>query len=733
LTCTTPNATIGTTAIAGNTYAWSPATALDNASIAQPTSSATTATTYIVTVTGSNGCTATSSVIVGVNKTNPIANAGTNVSLTCTTPNATIGTTAVVGNTYAWSPSTALDNASIAQPTSSATTATTYTVTVTGSNGCTATSSVIVGVNKTNPTANAGANVSLTCTTPNATIGTTAVAGNTYAWSPATALNNTTIAQPTSSATAATTYTVTVTGSNGCTATSSVIVGVNKTNPILNTILNDTICVGESIVLSASGATSINWSENGNQYLNGTQVSPSVNTIYTVTGTNANGCSSTSSLTVNVNLLPLLNVSATPQIICKGNSSQLEATGGLTYSWNNGVLNSTQIVIPDSTTNYIVTISDGNCTNSAIIQVVVNNLSTSISASTSTSSNIQTDGTQLTYTDSNCSQLLVINDSLGGNSLGITNAQVFIEPTTQILLGRPFAKRWYEITPTNNGPAQLTLYFTQAEFDDYNLNNNSYVNMPLSGNNSDPNIGNVRITKVSGGVLGVGVETLITPNLTWNGNYWEASFSVTGFSKFYLHTADQNTALPSREFAAISAIILDPNQCKVNWFTVDEFNTKEFSIERSLNGVDFNAVSKINSSINTSTRTDYRIIDDIQSIEENVVIYYRIKMIDIDGKELISNTVTTRKKSNIEEVVNFYPCPFNSQLNIEYLSAEETTLSIQLSDISGRVVYNKNVNVVKGKNNIQLHELSTLSASNYFIKIVDLNTSESFVKKLVKQ
>ncbi|QLH46287.1 MAG: hypothetical protein HWD58_12030 [Bacteroidota bacterium] len=62
----------------------------------------------------------------------------------------------LAGNTYSWAPSTGLSATNVAQPVSSATSTLTYTVTVTGSNGCTATDVVTVTVNTTPPTANAG-------------------------------------------------------------------------------------------------------------------------------------------------------------------------------------------------------------------------------------------------------------------------------------------------------------------------------------------------------------------------------------------------------------------------------------------------------------------------------------------------------------------------------------------------------------------------------------------------
>ncbi|QLH47874.1 MAG: hypothetical protein HWD58_21070 [Bacteroidota bacterium] len=99
LDCTTTSTTIGTTAIGGNTYSWSPSTGLNATNIAEPTASPSSSTTYTVTVTGSNGCTATDVVTVNVNTTPPTVDAGMDKDLDCTTTSTTIGTTAIGGNT----------------------------------------------------------------------------------------------------------------------------------------------------------------------------------------------------------------------------------------------------------------------------------------------------------------------------------------------------------------------------------------------------------------------------------------------------------------------------------------------------------------------------------------------------------------------------------------------------------------------------------------------------------
>ncbi|MBK7763354.1 MAG: hypothetical protein IPI46_08260 [Bacteroidetes bacterium] len=284
-TCTTPSNMIGTATVAGNTYAWSPAAGLSSTTIAQPTANPASTTTYSVTVTKtSNGCTATDAVLVTVDKTPPTANAGLDKINTCTTPSNIIGTATVAGNTYAWSPATGLSSTTIAQPTANPASTTTYSVTVTKtSNGCTATDAVLVTVNKTAPTANAGVDKTNTCTTPSNAIGTAAVGGNTYAWSPATGLSSTTIAQPTANPASTTTYTVTVSNTaNGCTASDAVLVTVNKTAPTVGTTASSTtICSGSSTTLTGTGASTYTWMPGS---LSGTSVIVSPASTYNLYG-----------------------------------------------------------------------------------------------------------------------------------------------------------------------------------------------------------------------------------------------------------------------------------------------------------------------------------------------------------------------------------------------------------------------------------------------------------------
>ncbi|MEI2748124.1 MAG: hypothetical protein V9E88_05130 [Ferruginibacter sp.] len=177
--------------------------------------------TYTVTATADNGCTDDESIVITQDITPPSAgitnNSGTTV-LTCT--QTSINVIATGGVSYEWDNELGTDaEAEITAPG-------TYTVTVTGANGCTSTADITVTQDVTPPPAgitnNTGTTV-LTCVVTS--ISVTATGGSSYAWD--NGLGNSASA----TITAPGTYTVTVTGANGCTDNASIVVTQNLVLP----------------------------------------------------------------------------------------------------------------------------------------------------------------------------------------------------------------------------------------------------------------------------------------------------------------------------------------------------------------------------------------------------------------------------------------------------------------------------------------------------------------------
>jgi uncharacterized repeat protein (TIGR01451 family) len=143
-----------------------------------------------------------------------------------------------------------------------------------------------------------------------------------------------------------------------------------------------TICAGACAPLNgyatggAGGPYTYSWSPAAG--LSSTTIAnpvacPAATTTYTLTATDANGCTAVANATVTVIPNPVITV--TSPVICQGQTGTLFASGGSTYSWSAGATSSganSASVSPSSTTSYTVTGASGACTATAVSTVTVN-------------------------------------------------------------------------------------------------------------------------------------------------------------------------------------------------------------------------------------------------------------------------------------------------------------------------------------------------------------------------
>ncbi len=345
--------TVSVSATGGSTYTWSPATSLSAATGATVTFTPGVTTTYTVTGTSALGCINNDPVTVTVLANAPInAGADAAICIGASTPLAATG-----GLTYTWSPAAGLSATTGASVTANPTTTTTYTVVGTDVNGCTGTDQVIVTVNPL-PLVNAGVDQTV-CAGVSVTLNATGATS--FSWSPAAANGISFVPAVT------TTYTVTGT-SLGCTATDQVIITVNPL-PVVNAGVDQTLCEGPNVTLTATGATTYTWTPT---LTNGVAFVPSIGaTTYTVVGT-TNGCTGTDQVVVTVNPLPIVNA-GTDQSVCQGETVTLTATGAATYTWTPTITNNTPFTPALGTTTYSVTgTTAAGCTGTDQVVVTVN-------------------------------------------------------------------------------------------------------------------------------------------------------------------------------------------------------------------------------------------------------------------------------------------------------------------------------------------------------------------------
>jgi large repetitive protein len=322
-----------------------------------------------VIVKDAKGCTANVSVTI----IQPIALtlATSSVNSVCTASNGSATVVASGGTpnyTYVWSP----------LPGSNATLnnipAGNYSVVVTDNNACSQTASVTVTANP-GGTATISSTTNVTCTGANDGTATVSMGGAStppfiYSWNPSSQTTTTAINLSPAS------YTVTVTDGNGCTASATTII----TEPTVITssfVTTDATCKsgnnGQSTVTAGGGTSPYTYS-----WLPGGQTTPTASGLvagtYTVTITDRNGCTKTSSTTIN-EPTPIVLTSTHVDANCNqsNGSATVTATGGTgpyTYAWGTTPVQTSQTATNLPANSYLVTVTDANtCTQTLVATI----------------------------------------------------------------------------------------------------------------------------------------------------------------------------------------------------------------------------------------------------------------------------------------------------------------------------------------------------------------------------
>lgn len=245
--------------------------------------------TITYTVTGTiNSCSASDTLTI---KVNPLPTVHSNPTNTAVCVGGSVTLTATGASTYSWTGG--ITNGVSFTPSSSSS----YSVTGTDANGCSNTATASVTVNQL-PTITA--NSATVCLGSPTTL--TAHGGNTYTWSPTTYLSSGTGATVTANPTAIANYTYTITGKDvhTCVNTTTITVDVNPTPTVTAHATKTNVCSGSSVTLTGSGALSYTWTGG---VTDGTPFVPSASQTFSVTGSDANNCTNTASVTVNVTTL----------------------------------------------------------------------------------------------------------------------------------------------------------------------------------------------------------------------------------------------------------------------------------------------------------------------------------------------------------------------------------------------------------------------------------------------
>lgn len=354
--CVGQTVTFTNTSAFANAYTWNFGDG-NSSSLTNPTHTYSVSGTYTVSLTAAGSNTASSSSVIFVNP-NPNLTITSSNSVICS--GTTVNLSASGANTYTWLPSGIQSPILNTTPIST----TVYTVLGTSSLGCSSQSTYSVMVNPTPLVLIVGSNT--LCAGDNLLLMGSGGASS-YTWQ-SIGINTASVSV---SPSANTTYTLYGTSNLGCVGMATFSISVFPSSNFTITSSSSSVCIGQSVLISANGVNSYSLIGFG-LFSNTITVTPSSTMTYSVIGTTNMGCINTQTINIIAVAIPTIEING-DSIICIGNSSILSAnTNANSLIWSNSQTSSTIQITPIANAYFSAIASNGNCmvTDSIFVQVV---------------------------------------------------------------------------------------------------------------------------------------------------------------------------------------------------------------------------------------------------------------------------------------------------------------------------------------------------------------------------
>ena len=237
-------------------------------------------------------------------------------------------------------------------------------------------------------------------------------------------------------------------------------------------------------------------------------------------------------------------------------------------------------------------------------------------------------------------------------------------------------------------------------------------------------------TSVAAGSAGISVSTAVTNNFgAGNGSVGVLSTGIT-FSQLppNMQTC-QGTIVLALDLISFNASYQTNNTDLVSWTASNEGNTSFYAVERSTDGENFTFMGNVLVDQASGNTHSYGFNDYLQSVNSPVV-YYRLKMVSVDGSFAYSKTaLVTLEQAGAQFSV--FPNPTTDFAVLRLSSDKESIAMVKLMDNSGRLIMYKSFTVTAGNNNLMVDQLGGLPKGIYIIQVISNNSM--YNSKLVKQ
>jgi hypothetical protein len=303
-----------------------------------------------------------------------------------------------------------------------------------------------------------------------------------------------------------------------------------------------------------------------------------------------------------------------------------------------------------------------------------------------------------------------------GNLLGTVTTSFFYKNSGSVREESSAARKMYmdrniQITPAvqPGSNVDIRLYITGAE-----LARIANVNNSLGQPSGISTINDVSIFKNNNScnsIITSGAAKLTTTRATFGSNY-VLTASINSFSSFYF-ASNSLTTLPVN-LLTFSGDLKPNKSVELSWKTTTEVNMSKYEVERSIDGQNYATIGTV-AALGGSATNSYSIIDNDAANQPALLLYYRLKMVDMDESYKSSNIVTI-SLSDIPGKVIVSPNPAAGFTRLSITAAASGNANWRIVDNAGRVVLQNSVKLKSGANTATIN-VSQLAAGMYYLEV----------------
>jgi trimeric autotransporter adhesin len=299
-----------------------------------------------------------------------------------------------------------------------------------------------------------------------------------------------------------------------------------------------------------------------------------------------------------------------------------------------------------------------------------------------------------------------------GNNLGTVTSSFYKNSgAIRVANTTHYLDRNMTITPQTqpSSTVKIRLYLSKAELDALIADAGSGVFT----------IGNLQILKnndpCSSTITNATTAIIPTYAEAHGANGYMLQGDITSFSSFYFSSS--NFTLPL-DLLTFTGRLQNNNTVLLNWKTENEINTSHFIVERSADGNNFSGIGNVsaNGRNGVAGSFNYSFTDNDAVNQSSQRLYYRLKMVDIDGTFKYSNIISVSLPLTIGKL-SISPNPVIKDVKVTIASPAEGRVQWKLIDNVGRIILKGSENVKKGAGNNFTIGMTRLPAGTYYLSV----------------